>query len=425
MGRPPRHPDRKLTAMDDNHGAAHPDGRKHRFRTRLSHAGRPGTKAYGFVNTPVHRGSTVLFPTVGERLGAAAHRFEQVMTYGTQGGPTHWALENMIAEIEGGTRCVVVSTGLAAVTTPLLAYLGAGDHCLMPDSVYGPARSFAEGMMARCGIETTFYDPTVDEAGMAALLRPNTKVVYTESPGSHTFEVQDIPAIARAAHARGAKVLMDNTWGFHFFQPFTHGVDVSIQALTKYACGHSDVLLGSVTVNSEEDWQAVRGASSALGQYASADDCWLAARGLRTLGIRLQAQMEAAVEVAHWLRHRPEVAQVLHPALPGAPGHAIWKRDFTGACSLFGIELKPEYSAEASHAMIDALSLFGIGASWGGYESLAIPTTGFITRTAGTGKFAGPVIRIHVGLEDPADLIADLDIGFAALHAYRGRNLDE
>jgi cystathionine beta-lyase len=263
------------------------------------------------------------------------------------------------------------------------------------------------------------YDPTLDEAGLAALIRPETRVVYTESPGSHTFEVQDIPAIARAAHARGAKVLMDNTWGLHFFQPFRHGVDVSIQALTKYAGGHSDVLLGSITTNSDADWERVRGTCSAFGQFASPDDCWLALRGLRTLGLRLQAQMEGGIEVAHWLRGRPEVAQVLHPALPGAPGHALWKRDFTGACSLFGIVLQPSFSAEASCAMVDALGLFGIGASWGGYESLAVPTTGHITRTAGTGAFAGPMLRIHVGLEDPADLIADLEAGFDALRAYR------
>ena len=403
----------------------HPHGKRHRFRTRLSHAGRGGTKALGFVNPAVHRGSTVLHPSIASRKAAALRRSEQVLTYGTHGGPTHWALENLIAEIEGGTRCQIVSTGLAAVTTPLLAYLSQGDHCLMPDSVYGPGRNFAGTTLQRFGIETIFYDPTLDEAGIAALMRPETKVVYVESPGSHSFEVQDVPAIARAAHAGGAKVLMDNTWGLHFFQPFRHGVDVSIQALTKYAGGHSDVLLGSITVNSDEDWERVHSTSSALGQFASPDDCWLTLRGLRTLGIRLQAQMEAGIEVAHWLRGRPEVARVLHPGLPGAPGHALWKRDFAGASSLFGVELKPRYSVEASHAMVDALSLFGIGASWGGYESLMVPTSGTITRTAGTGQFAGPVLRVHVGLEDPADLIADLEHGFAALEAFDRNDLDE
>jgi cystathionine beta-lyase len=386
-----------------------------RFRTRLSHVGRAGKHVAGFVNPPLMRGSTVLAPTIAERTELQNRRGEQVLTYGLGGSETHWALEDAIAEIEGGTRCQIVGSGLAAVTTPLLAYLKAGDHCLMPDSVYGPARGFATSMLPRFGVETTFYDPCVDEAGMAELIRPNTTVVYTESPGSHTFEVQDVPAIARAAHARGAKVLMDNTWGIHFFQPFVHGVDVSIQALTKYPGGHSDLLIGSVTVNSDEDWRRVYETARALGQYASPDDCWLCLRGVRTMGVRLAAQMDAGMEVAHWLSKRPEVAQVLHPALPGAPGHELWKRDFTGACSLFGVVFQPAYSAEDTHRFAEALELFGIGASWGGYESLALPTTGFITRTAGTGTFAGPVVRLHIGLEDVFDLIADLEKGLAVM----------
>ena len=394
-----------------------PPKKKHSLRTRLSHAGRAGTHVQGFVNPGVMRGSTVLQPDIATRKAASGKRLEQAWIYGTAGGPTHWALENMIAEIEGGTRCQVVSTGLAAVTTPLMAYLSQGDHCLMPDSVYGPARSFADSVLSRYGVITEYYDPTIDGAGLEALMRPNTKVVYTESPGSHTFEVQDIPALARVAHAHGAKVLMDNTWGIHYFQPFQHGVDVSIQALTKYPGGHSDILLGSITTNSDEDWEKVRMTTNALGQYASPDDCWLALRGLRSMGVRLKEQMESAMQVAHWLRQRPEVAQVLHPALPGAPGHALWKRDFTGACSLFGVELKPEFSQAASEAMIEKLELFGIGASWGGYESLATPTTGNLVRTAGTGKFSGPVMRLHIGLEDPADLIADLEQALASMKA--------
>ena len=254
-------------------------------------------------------------------------------------------------------------------------------------------------------------------------MRSNTTVVYTESPGSHTFEVQDVPAIARAAHARGAKVLMDNTWGIHFFQPFEHGVDASIQALTKYVVGHSDVLLGSITTSSDEEWERVRSATLALGQYASPDDCWLALRGVRTMGVRLERQMQSALEVARWFSGRPEVLQVLHPGLPGARGHNIWKRDFSGACSLFGVVFKPEYSAAATHAMIESLDLFGIGASWGGFESLALPTTGFLTRTAGSGTFGGPVVRFHIGLEDPADLIADLDKGLGVLRDGAGASV--
>ena len=394
------------------------DTPKRGFRTKLAHTARRTKHEHGFVNPPLLRGSTVLVPTVAQRQAMQAKRGERVLTYGVGGSPTHWALEDMIAEVEGGTRCYIVSSGLAAVTTPLLAFLKAGDHCLMPDHVYGPARNFAGGLLQRYGVETTFYDPAIDETGLAALMRPNTTVVYTESPGSHTFEVQDVPAIARAAHAGGAKVLMDNTWGIHHFQPFKHGVDVSIQAATKYPAGHSDILIGSITVNNEADWQTLHATARGLGQYASPDDCWLTLRGMRTMGIRLQTQMDAAMLVAHWLRQRPEVAQVLHPGLPGAPGHALWRRDFTGSCSLFGVEFKPEFAPEATHAFVEALELFGIGASWGGYESLAVPTTGFITRTAGSGQFAGPVVRLHIGLEDVDDLLADLDQGLAVMRRF-------
>jgi cystathionine beta-lyase len=394
------------------------DTSKRGFRTRLSHTGRADKHSHGFVNPPLLRGSTVLYPTMALRRELAAKRGERVLTYGLGGGETHWALQDVIAEVEGGTHCAIVCSGLAAVTTPLLAFLKAGDHCLMPDSVYGPARNFAESVLKRFGVETTFYDPLIDEAGAAALMRPNTTVMYTESPGSHTFEVQDVPALARVAHARGAKVLMDNTWGIHHFQPFKHGVDVSIQAATKYPAGHSDILIGSVTVNSEQDWHTLHATTRALGQYASPDDCWLTLRGLRTMGVRLAHQMDAGIEVAHWLSKRPEVAQVLHPALPGAPGHEIWKRDFTGACSLFGVVMKPEFSPASTDAFIEALELFGIGASWGGYESLALTTTGAITRTASSSKFVGPLVRLHIGLEDVPDLLADLEQGLKVMREF-------
>ena len=385
------------------------------FATRLSHAGRAGTHVHGFVNPPVHRGSTVLYPDMATRKRMGGARFEQAMVYGTLGGPTHHALEDVVAEIEGGTRCQIVSSGLAAVTTPLLAYLSAGDHCLMPDSVYGPARGFCDGLLARLGVQTTYYDPSIGGEALAALSRPTTKVLYTDSPGSHTFEVQDIPALAAVAHAKGAKVLMDNTWGIHFFQPFKHGVDVSIQALTKYVVGHSDVLLGSMTTNSTEDWETVRETTLALGQYASPDDCWLALRGVRTMAVRMARQMESALTVARWLEGRHEVKHVLYPALPGSPGHDIWKRDFTGACSLFGVVFQPGFSEAAVHGMTESLELFGMGASWGGFESLALPTS--VTRTAGTGDFGGELLRLHVGLEDPGDLIADLEAAFPRLRA--------
>jgi cystathionine beta-lyase len=396
------------------------DRKTHSFETQLTHTGRPGKQVHGFVNPPLHRGSTVLYPTMAQRRAGGTQRLEQKLVYGTMGNPTHFALEDVIAEIEGGTRCQIVSTGLAAVTTPLLAFLNSGDHCLVPDSAYGPTRTFCDTMLKRLGIATTYYRPEIDGAGIAELIRPNTTVVYTESPGSHTFEVQDVPALARAAHARGAKVLMDNTWGIHFFQPFNHGVDVSIQALTKYVAGHSDVLLGSVTTAADEDWEKVRSCALALGQYASSDDCWLALRGVRTMAVRLEHQMRAGIEVATWLAGRPEVDKVLHPALPGAPGHALWKRDFTGACSLFGVAFKPQYRIEATHAMVEALELFGIGASWGGYESLALPTTGFVTRTASPPVAEGPLVRFHIGLESTADLIADLERGLEVLRRHGG-----
>lgn len=392
-----------------------PRNTKQGFATRMSHAGRAGTHAHGFVNPAVHRGSTVLYPNVQARKDLGAKRFDQVMTYGTAGGPTHYALEDVVAEVEGGTRCMIVGTGLAAVAVPLLAYLKAGDHCLVPDSVYGPARNLCEELMTGWNIETTFYSPTIDEAGITALMRPNTKVVYAESPGSHTFEMQDIPALARAAHAGGAKMLMDNTWGLKHFRPFEHGVDVSIQALTKYLVGHSDALLGSITVNTEEDWQIVRGAGSAMGHYASPDDVWLGLRGARTMAVRMVRQEQSGIEVAEWFEAQPQVLAVMHPALPSHPGHALWKRDFTGAASLFGVVFKPEFSEAEVWAMVDSLSLFGIGASWGGYESLALPTTGFVTRTASNPDAGGMMVRFHVGLEDPADLIADLGAAMARM----------
>jgi cystathionine beta-lyase len=389
----------------------------HKFATRVAHVSRPGIRSHGFVNGGVHRGSTVLYPSSEARQTIGAAGLEKhALTYGTSGGPTHFALEDAVAEVEGGTRCLIVGTGLAACAVPLMAYLKAGDHCLVPDTAYGPTRRLCDGLLAGWGIETTYYDPTIDAAGLAALMRDNTRVLYTESPGSHTFELQDIPALAEVAHARGAKVLMDNTWGIHHFQPFKHGVDVSIQALTKYVGGHSDVLLGSVVVNNEEDWTVVASAGRFMGHYASPDDCWLALRGLRTMAVRLKHQEAAGLEVARWFESRPEVLRVLHPALPSHPQHALFKRDFTGACSLFGVVFQPRYGRAQVDALVDGLKLFGIGASWGGYESLALATTGFVTRTATSAELlGGPAVRFHIGLEDTADLIADLEAGMARL----------
>jgi cystathionine beta-lyase len=380
--------------------------------TALSHTGRPPKGARGFVNPAVHRGSTVLYPDMADRRRGFTQRLEQVPTYGVHGSYTHYALEDMVAELEGGTRCHIVSSGLAAVTMPLLAYLHAGDHLLVPDSCYGPTRNFCDTYLPRVKVAATYYDPGIDAAGLDALFQPNTRVLYIESPGSHTFEMQDVPALANVAHRHGAKVLADNTWGIRVFQPFAHGIDVSIQALTKYVGGHSDVMLGGIVTNSAEDHARVYDTVSILGQFASPDDCWLALRGARTIGVRMDRQLESALKVAMWLRERPEVAEVRYPALEGAPGHAIWKRDFNGAASLFGVVLAGDVSEAAVDAMVDSLELFGIGASWGGYESLVIPTN--VTRTVSRAP-AGRMVRLHIGLEDPADLIADLERGLAAL----------
>ncbi|MDE8346286.1 MAG: PLP-dependent aspartate aminotransferase family protein, partial [Acidocella sp.] len=263
-----------------------------KFETALVHGGRKGTREYGFVNPKLVRGSTVLFPDMATKLRIGRMKREPVERYGICGNETHFALEAMIAEIEGGSRAQVVGSGLAAVTVPLLAYLKSGDHILVPDSVYGPTRSFCDGMLRRYGVSTEYYDPMITEPALQAMLRPATKVIFAESPGSHTFEVQDMPMLGRVARAAGAKLFMDNTWGLHHFQPFSHGVDVSIQALTKYAGGHSDIILGAVTVNSEADWAWLRDGALEMGSYASPDDCWLAMRGLRTLHLRLKAQGE-------------------------------------------------------------------------------------------------------------------------------------
>ncbi len=387
-------------------------------QTRLSHVGREGTHIHGFVNPSVHRGSTVLYPDMATRDSFRGKVVERALTYGLEGNPTHHALEDMVASIEGGTRCQIVPTGLAAITVPLLAFLNTSDHVLLPDSFYGAGREFAAEFLPRMGIEVEYYHPAQDAAGLAAAFRPNTRVLYVESPGSYTFEVQDVPALAALAHAHDAVVLMDNTWGVQSFQPFRHGVDVSIQALTKYIGGHSDVMLGAVTTHDPAIWETLRRTSLYLGQYASPDDCWLALRGARTLGVRLERQMQSALRIAAWLAAREEVLEVRYPALPGAPGHELWKRDFTGAASLFGVVFRPSFTREAVYAMVDSLQLFGIGASWGGYESLALPATGSLTRSLGTEQTGGEMLRLHIGLEAPADLIGDLESGLGVLRAH-------
>ncbi|MFN0159763.1 MAG: cystathionine beta-lyase [Burkholderiales bacterium] len=388
-----------------------------RDETKTTHLGRQPLRFEGAVNTPVFRASTILSADVAEweqkKRDRAAGKTGTY--YGLSGTPSRHLLEEALAEIEGGYKCQLYPSGLAACTIPILGYVSAGDHILVPDSVYGPTRRFCNTQLVRLGVETTFYDPLIG-AGIKQLMRPNTRLVFTESPGSLTFEVQDIPAIADVAHAAGAMVMMDNTWGTPlYFKPFEHGVDVSIQATTKYIVGHSDVIMGSVTCT-REAWPGLDSVTTDYGQTAAPDDCFLAARGLRTMARRLPIHWESGMRLAEWIGQQPEVEVVLHPALPGAPGHDLWKRDFRGACGLFGVVLKP-MAPRARDALIDALHLFGIGASWGGFESLAIPFDAAGLRTATRWPYAGPCFRVHAGLEHIDDLIADMAGGFAALRA--------
>jgi cystathionine beta-lyase len=380
---------------------------------------------HGAVNPPVYRASTIVFPTVEEfeRSRDPATRFD-VVRYGQLGTPTTFALEQAVAAIEGGYRSMLLPSGLAAVTTALQALLQSGDHLLLVDTAYASTRRFCDTALARFGIATTYYDPLAG-ADIARLFRPNTRAVFLESPGSLTFEVQDVPAIAAAAHAASIPVLIDNSWASpYFFDAFAHGVDVSIQAATKYIGGHADVMLGAITTT-EALYDRVRSTVAELGHCVSPDDAYLALRGLRTLGVRLERHQRNATRVARWLCEQPEVVRVRYPALPGDPGHEIWKRDFTGASGLFGVSLGAVPKA-AVDAMLDGLELFGKGVGFGGFESLAIPMDPAPHRTAtrwasdGESGAEHRYVRLHVGLEDPDDLIADLDKGYARLRAAAG-----
>jgi cystathionine beta-lyase len=381
--------------------------------TRLVQAGRDPAGHQGAVNAPVYRASTILYPTMAAFEGRQAHRYE-TFTYGLHGTPTTLGLAGAVAELSGGARTLITTSGLSAVTQTLTAFLQKDDHLLIADTVYGPTRQFCTEVLARYGVEVTFYDPLVG-AGIGHLIRPTTRVVYLESPGSLTFEIQDVPAIAAAARARGAVVVLDNTWATPLhFRAFEHGVDVEIQALTKFVAGHSDLLLGAVTTRTEELYRIVRDGASTFGDATVPDLCYQALRGLRTLAVRLRHHEVSALRVAEWLGRRPEVARVLHPALPEDPGHALWKRDFRGASSLFGVLLRTQ-SEPAVAAMVDGLQLFRIGASFGGFESLVVPARP--ERTARPWTAPGFLLRFHVGLEAVEDLIADLELGFLRLGA--------
>ncbi|GAA4327554.1 cystathionine beta-lyase [Pigmentiphaga soli] len=385
--------------------------------TLLAHAGRDPEKYAGMVNTPVFRTSTVIYPTI-EAYDAPHDVSLKPVSYGRQGTPTTFAFEEAVARLEGGCQAVATPNGLSAILVSLLTVLRPGQHLLMSDSAYAPARSFCNRRLAPFGIDIEYYDPLIG-AGIAGLLRDNTGAVFCESPGSLTFEVQDIPAIAAAAHARGIPVLADNTWATPYFQsPFELGIDFSIQAGTKYIGGHSDLMIGTVTTT-ERYWKPLRETVRDFAYSVSPDDCYLALRGLRTLGVRLRQQMQSALRVAQWLEGRPEVSRVLYPALPSHPGHELWRRDFRGAAALFSVVLKPMSDA-ALAGFVNGLRYFGIGSSWGGFESLITVVHAEPYRTATRWQPEGPAVRLHIGLEDPDDLIADLQRGLDGLSAAAG-----
>jgi cystathionine beta-lyase len=389
-----------------------------REETTVVHSGLHPEQHQGAVNPPVFHASTILSRSVEEYRRKRKDWLQGVAVtyYGRCGTPTTEALQEAIATLEGGYRCVLYPSGLAACAGALLAFLSSGDHVLISDSVYGPTRTLAKGVLKRFGVSATFFDPLIGR-GIESLIRPETRVVYLESPGSLTFEVQDVPALSEIARRHGVTVVMDNTWGTPlYFKPFAHGVDVSVQAATKYIVGHSDAMLGAITCT-KEAWPTLRDSTYELGQTAGPDDVYLGQRGLRTLAVRLKQHWEAGVSLAEWIARQPEVERVLHPALPGDPGHAIWKRDFTGACGLFGVVLKEGVTDRALCAMIDGLELYGIGSSWGGFESLIVPFDPREARSATRWPHRGPCFRIHAGLENMEDLIADLESGFKRLRS--------
>ncbi|KQY14577.1 cystathionine beta-lyase [Rhizobium sp. Root482] len=383
------------------------------MNTRLSHIGHTPSDYYGFVNPPVVHASTVLFPNA-----KTMETREQKYTYGTRGTPTTDALCEAINALEGSAGTILVPSGLAAVTVPFLGFLSAGDHALIVDSVYFPTRHFCDTMLKRLGVSVDYYDPMIG-AGIESLIKPNTRLVHTEAPGSNTFEMQDISAISAVAHRHGCVVTMDNTWATPlYFKPLDHGVDISIHAATKYPSGHSDILMGTVSANAAH-WEQLQETNITLGVCGSPDDSYQILRGLRTMGVRLDRHQESTLTIARWLEQREDVARVLHPALPSFPGHALWKRDFTGSSGIFSIVLKaesPDRFKPKAHAFLDALSLFGLGYSWGGYESLAVHV-GLSDRRICKAPTEGPVIRLQIGLEDVADIRRDIEAGLAAAAA--------
>ncbi|WP_025771787.1 cystathionine beta-lyase [Thioalkalivibrio sp. HK1] len=391
--------------------------------TLLVALGRPTAAEPGPINYPVHRASTILFEDLDRYLERHSSKGDaeekERIHYGAMGSCNSQSLAEAISAIEQGCGSVITSTGLSAITMAFTAVLEAGDHLLLPDSIYGPARQFCLDTLRRFGIETSFYDPTVG-ADIEHAIKDNTRLVHTEAPGSLTFEMQDIPAIVEVAHAKGALVTMDNTWATPlYFRPLQHGVDISIQAGTKYISGHSDLVIGAITAADPELFATIRNHVNGFGDVASPDDCFLALRGLRSLSIRLARHQESAYKVVHWLTACPQVKQVLWPALETDIGHELWRRDFSGASSLFGLALHSE-DEKAIKAMVDGLRLFRIGSSWGGYESLiAGNRSRDILRESRPWTDTPFLLRLHIGLEDPDDIIADLEAGFERLDAFQ------
>lgn len=382
--------------------------------TQIIHAGRDKQWAGYSVNVPVVRASTVVFDSFAEMRHAVKHRGDQVPYYGRRGTQTHFAFSDAVCALEGGAGCALYPSGAAAISGALLAFLKTGDHLLMVDAAYEPTRAFCDKVLAPLGIQTTYYDPLIG-AGISALIQPNTKVIYLESPCSLTMEVQDVPAICAIAKQHGIVTMLDNTWASPILcRPFEMGVDISIQAATKYICGHSDVMLGTASANAQH-WPQLREHSYLLGYCASADDVYLAARGLRTLGVRLAQHQQNARQVLAWLAEQPDVEVILHPELPSHPGHAEFMRDFSGSNGLFSFVLKQADQA-ALERFVEGMQHFKMGFSWGGYESLIITNSNIqALRSATRWPYRGPLVRLHIGLEDPADLIADLAAAFARL----------
>ncbi|WP_165311614.1 cystathionine beta-lyase [Vibrio ziniensis] len=383
-------------------------------KTTLVTAGRNKKWTNGVVNPPVQRASTIVFNSVAEKNHAAANRTNKTLFYGRRGTTTHFAFQEAMNEVEGGAGCALYPCGTAAISNTILSFVETGDHILMVDTCYEPTRDFCNKMLAKLGVETTYFDPMIGEE-IRSLIKPNTKLLFLESPGSITMEVQDVPLLSSIAHQHDIIVVLDNTWGAGVnFSPFDHGVDISVQAATKYIVGHSDVMLGTA-VSIEKYWPQLREQSYLMGQCVSPDDAYLGLRGLRTLDVRLRQHAESSIKVAEWLATRPEVDHVRHPGLPSCPGHEIFKRDFTGGNGLFSFVLKTT-CPKATTALLDGMKHFSMGYSWGGFESLILanePNSFNSLRTVANPHFEGTLIRLHIGLEDVNDLIADLESGLA------------